>query len=98
MKVRANQWFIPGSHGGRAPLALLNTSQRKQTIFFHEPVTKSRKRLNSMLSIWQSYGAGHVRMDGSDIVWRDATVKKRRWYLLLTAVEGLLTESPISRV
>ncbi|RVD86693.1 uncharacterized protein DFL_004956 [Arthrobotrys flagrans] len=66
-----------GSHGGRAPLALLNTSQRKQTIFFHEPVTKSRKRLNSMLSIWQSYGAGHVRMDGSDIVWRDATVKKR---------------------
>ncbi|KAK6511967.1 hypothetical protein TWF481_000866 [Arthrobotrys musiformis] len=66
-----------GSHVGRAPLALLNTSQRKQTIFFHEPVTKSRKRLNSIFSIWQSYGAGHVRMSESNIVWTDASVKKR---------------------
>ncbi|KAK6508063.1 hypothetical protein TWF506_010171 [Arthrobotrys conoides] len=65
-----------GSHDERAPLALLNTSQRKQTFFSHEPVTKTRKRFNSILSIWQSYGAGHVRMDGSNIVWRDAIVKK----------------------
>ncbi|KAF3120446.1 hypothetical protein TWF703_002604 [Orbilia oligospora] len=65
-----------GSHDERALLALLNRSQRKQTVFSPEPVTKTRRRFNSILSIWQSYGAGHVRMDGQNIVWRDAMVTK----------------------
>ncbi|KAF3201960.1 hypothetical protein TWF191_003209 [Orbilia oligospora] len=65
-----------GSHDERALLALLDRSQRKQTVFSPEPVTKTRRRFNSILSIWQSYGAGHVRMDGLNIVWRDAMVTK----------------------
>ncbi|KAK6348752.1 hypothetical protein TWF730_009525 [Orbilia blumenaviensis] len=64
------------SQGGRAQLVLIKNSHGRQTILFHEPVTKSRRRLNSLFSVWQSYGAGHVRMAGNNIVWSDATVQK----------------------